>query len=154
MIRLLTVITLGLALFAIPCSAQPCTAEPVVTDPQLAARHGQEPLAAPDVSPLFEPVFATAGDNDVPRSGCQAQATCDFGPSPISCTGTYQCEARDQNCQYGLPGWVRCDGNTWSCHLCPTCQGEPCETDEDCDIGPWCEGCTCEGKYLKACSCP
>lgn len=154
MLRVFTVIMLALAVLAIPCSADSSTAEKAVTDPQTVTPPESGPLATLDFSPPWAPAFATqAGEGVQGRSLCTAQATCEFGPSPISCAGSNNCTTRDQNCQAGIRGWVNCDGNIQYCDFCPTCQDEPCNTDEDCQIGPSCGGCTCVGKYSKSCSC-
>ncbi len=153
MTRLLTVITLGFALLAIPCGADPSTVEAGVTDPQPA--QCQEALSFTPRD-LDSPVEAVSGPGD--DDPCTGWATCEYGPSPVTCTGEYMCPSVDQNCQFGIRGRATCDGQSYWCDPCPVCphKGEPCETDNDCQVpsAPGCEFCTCEGKFLKTCSCP
>lgn len=152
MIRLLTVLTLGIALLGTPCVGEELAAE---------GASGPERLARPTQLPLpFETTWVAAEHASV-AGFCEATADCQYGPPTIWCTDTtspYECTARDQNCAIGINGYVRCNGVTTWCDPCPLCikEYESCSTDADCRPRPLpeCAQCSCTGKPDWICICP
>ena len=71
-------------------------------------------------------------------TSCSPTANCTQGPD-VSCSGS-SCTVVHQNCNFGIRGYVECDGARTYCAFCPIepicpnqyCQAGACDDDDDC----------------------
>lgn len=98
----------------------------LVAAPALAADSAAtaEPAASIQVELSTQPSAEPASDGGLgeigAQSDCSATAECEDG-SEVSCTGSNQCSAYDQDCAGGQQGYVECDGDREYCEVPTEC---------------------------------
>jgi hypothetical protein len=138
----------ALGFFSLPAMAD---GPPVAPALNAADRAFLSSLAAP------QPVLAAnkPGGGGATESLCSAQAYCALGGT-ISCQGNSSCHAQDGNCNWGVTGYVICDGQYYGCggSCCPEgfCTRDwqcaqscyPCNPIYTCDWGSCSDNCDCQ----------
>jgi len=150
--RLLPFAVLGLALAAFPTQGQ---SAPLAWLTEAADR------CAPALGPAGGSSLSFRTQEEVgggPALDSFCSASCDNGAGPVSVSCPGQCQAQDQDCDLGIPGYVQCGAaypsycpacpSTWNCtaqKYCPdgytfiSCQGQStcddgCYAGEPCDV--------------------
>lgn len=101
---------------------------------------------------------AIATHKDETEATCTAEAYCEETGTYISCTGTTDCHAEDQDCDAGVRGHIYCSGSDvlQACPACPIdCTGYPpmgkCIDGWSCK--PGCDNCGLGSCLQGECNC-
>jgi hypothetical protein len=146
----LFLVAAALGFFNLPAKADGPQAAPALSS---ADRAFLTSLAAPQQPELA--AKKPGGGGGATKSLCSAEANCALGGT-ISCQGNNSCYAQDGNCNWGVTGYVICDGQYYGCggSCCPEgfCTRDwqcaqscyPCNYNYSCNWGGCYDDCQCE----------